>query len=231
MRKDIQTVFQDPNSALDPRMTIENILSEPSLLHGLTERPNEKREVSRLFEAVGLEDAIGKAFPYELSSGQKQRIAIAKAIATNPRFILCDEPVSALDVSVQSQILNLLLQLKEKFGMTYLFISHNLGVVRHMSDRIAVMYLGRIVETGLTEEVFTDPKHPYTKALLSSSPIPDPSKKSNHIVLPGEVPLCSNIPEGCPFHPRCREATEKCRNLLPGAVSTSPFHSAACHLL
>jgi oligopeptide/dipeptide ABC transporter ATP-binding protein len=231
MRREIQTVFQDPNCALDPKMTIETILAEPLLLHGIAGRPGEAKEVARLLDLVGLESSIGKVFPHELSSGQKQRIGIARAISTNPSFILCDEPVSALDVSVQSQILNLLSDLKRSMGVTYLFISHSLGVIHHVSDRVAVMYLGRVVELGTTGDVFENPLHPYTRALLDASPVPDPDRTVERMVLKGEVPSAVDIPDGCPFHPRCPFALEKCRKSMPENKRVSDSHTAACHLV
>lgn len=230
-RKYIQTVFQDPNAALDPKMTIENIMLEPIQLHKIVEPQNAVKEVCRLLESVGLDTGTGKAFPYQLSNGQKQRIAIAKAISTCPRFILCDEPVSALDVSVQSQILNLLMDLRSRLGMAYIFISHSLGVVRHVSDRVGVMYLGRIVEVGSNEDVFERPLHLYTQALLASSPIPDPSsKRDERFVLKGDVPICSEIPAGCAFHPRCPYARDICRAEAPALRVVSDSHTVACHL-
>jgi len=228
-RRNIQTVFQDPNASLDPRMTIENILAEPVLLHKIMERPSVKGEVLRLLDAVGLEASVAKAFPYELSSGQKQRVGIARAIATRPQFILCDEPVSALDVSVQSQILNLLMDLKTQMGITYVFISHSLGVVHHVSDRVAVMYAGRIVEIGNTREVFEEALHPYTQALLAASPVPDPESPKRGAEIFGEVPSSADLPSGCAFHPRCPYASELCRTVIPVSRSLSSTHSVCCH--
>jgi oligopeptide/dipeptide ABC transporter ATP-binding protein len=229
-RRHIQTVFQDPGAALDPKMTIKATLLEPILLHKTVDSKASSLEVQRLPEIVGLDPACANALPNELSSGQKQRIAIAKALSTNPDLIVCDEPVSALDVSIQSHILNLLMDVKKQFGMTYLFVSHSLGVIRHVSDRIGIMYLGRLIETGTNDEIFSNPLHPYTKALLSASPLPDPEAGRNRIVLSGEVPSCTRIPGGCPFHPRCPEASDICRTTPPAIAVRSSTHQVECHL-
>lgn len=229
-RKHIQTVFQDPGASLDPKMSIGTILLEPILLHDTVDTRASSMEVERLLEIVGLDASVKNALPNELSSGQKQRIAIAKALSTNPRLIVCDEPVSALDVSIQSHILNLLMDIKKQFGMTYLFISHSLGVIRHVSDRIGIMYLGRLIETGTNDEIFNNPLHPYTQALLSASTLPDPDAARERIIIGGEVPSCTQVPGGCPFHPRCPKATVLCSVRLPTEKEVLPGHSVECHL-
>lgn len=229
-RRHIQTVFQNPGASLDPKMSIGTILLEPILLHDTVDTKDSAREVERLLEIVGLDAAIKNALPNELSSGQKQRIAIAKALSTNPRLVVCDEPVSALDVSIQSHILNLLMDVKKQYDMTYLFISHSLGVIRHVSDRIGIMYLGRLIEAGTNEEIFSNPLHPYTRALLSASTLPDPDANKERIILSGEVPSCTQVPDGCPFHPRCPKATAFCSVRLPTEKEVLPGHSVECHL-
>lgn len=203
LRKHLQIIFQDPVSSLNPRMTIGNIIGEPIEVHGIA-RGREKRErVASLLQRVGLDPSYSTRYPHEFSGGQRQRIGIARALALSPDFIVCDEPVSALDVSIQSQILNLLDDLQKEFQIAYLFIAHNLAVVEHFSDDVAVMYLGRIVEKASSKELYSNPKHPYTESLLSAVPKPDPRPRTNRIVLKGEVPSPSNPPTGCPFHPRC----------------------------
>jgi len=230
-RKDIQVVFQNPYAALDPKMTIRDILIEPLSIHKIVSKYEYNNEVRRLLSIVGLSEKDMNKFPHEFSGGQRQRIGIAKAIAVRPKFIICDEPVSALDVSVQSQILNLLCDLQRDLKISYLFIAHGLNVIRHVSDKVAVMYLGKIVEYGDTKSVFDDCAHPYTKALVSSAPIPDPKRKNNNIVLKGEIPSPINIPEGCPFHPRCKDAIEICKNKKPFLRKVTGDHMAACHLI
>jgi len=231
LRKDIQVVFQNPYAALDPKMTIRDILIEPLSIHKIVSKYEYNNEVKRLLNMVGLSEKDMNKFPYEFSGGQRQRIGIAKAIAVKPKFIICDEPVSALDVSVQSQILNLLCELQRDLKISYLFIAHGLSVIRHVSDKVAIMYLGNIVEYGDAKSVFDYGAHPYTKALISSAPIPDPKRKNNGIILKGEVPSPINIPEGCPFHPRCKDAIEICKNKKPFLRKIKEDHMAACHLI
>ncbi len=218
LRSKMQIIFQDPYSSLNPRMTVGAIVSEGIKVHGLA-RGEEVRERTReLLRRVGLDEGCIHRYPHEFSGGQRQRIGIARALSVRPRFIVCDEPVSALDVSVQAQIINLLDDLREELNLSYLFISHDLSVVRHISDRVAVMYLGRIVEMGETDKVFNDPKHPYTRALISAVPEIDPESKKKRIILEGDVPSPSNPPTGCPFHPRCPEALDRCSMDKPPEV-------------
>jgi len=231
IRKDIQVVFQNPYSALDPRMTIEDILSEPLGIHKIVYKYDYDKEVRRLLELVGLSERDARKFPHEFSGGQRQRIGIARAIATRPKFIICDEPVSALDVSVQSQILNLLGDLQKELKVSYLFIAHGLNVIRHVSNKVGVMYLGKIVELGSADEIFNRPLHPYTKALLSSSPVPDPFSPREREVLAGEIPSPVSPPGGCSFHPRCRYVMEICREKKPFLQDIKGEHKAACHLM
>jgi len=227
IRREMQIVFQDPFSSLNPRMTIKKIVGEPLLLNGIKGQELHKRVVD-LLALVGLNEEHMNRYPHEFSGGQRQRICIARAIATNPKFIVLDEPTSALDVSVQAQILNLLIDLQNRFGMGYLMISHDLSVVRHISQRVAVMYLGKIVETGKTEEIFESPLHPYTKALLSAVPIPDPERRRERIILSGDVPSPVNPPSGCRFHPRCPYAKEICREKEPELIGKE--HKVSCWL-
>lgn len=230
LRKDLQVIFQNPYAALDTKMTVEDILTQPLQIHKIVEPLNYKKEVERLLNMVGLPKEDGKKLPHEFSGGQRQRIAIAKALATRPKFVVCDEAVSALDVSVQSQILNLLMDLQEKFGLAYLFISHDLSVIRHVSNNVAVMYLGKIVEKGEVNDIFEDPRHPYTKALMSASPIPEPGKQINRIKLNGEIPSAMAIPSGCPFHTRCPHKMDKCQSLEPNLRELRNGSFVACHL-
>lgn len=230
MRKDIQVVFQNPYAALDPKMTIEDILTEPLNIHKVVFKYDCQKEVKRLLNLVGLSERDARKFPHEFSGGQRQRIGIAKAIATRPKFIICDEPVSALDVSVQSQILNLLDDLQKELKVSYLFIAHGLNVIRHVSTNVGVMYLGKIVEYGSTEEIFGNPVHPYTKALLSSAPVPDPFTKREREILEGEIPSPIYKPAGCSFHPRCKHAVELCRHKQPYMQQVGENHTVACHL-
>jgi oligopeptide/dipeptide ABC transporter ATP-binding protein len=209
LRRQMQIVFQDPVSSLNPRMTIGNIIGEPIEVHGIAKGAAKNELVASLLDRVGLDPSYARRYPHEFSGGQRQRIGIARALSLNPDFIVCDEPVSALDVSIQSQILNLLDDLQKERGIAYLFIAHNLAVVEHFSDEVAVMYLGRIVEKAPGEELYRNPKHPYTVALLSAIPEPDPRPRKRRIVLPGEVPSPSNPPSGCPFHPRCPLTRQK----------------------
>ncbi|HVS71598.1 MAG TPA: oligopeptide/dipeptide ABC transporter ATP-binding protein [Phycisphaerae bacterium] len=236
LRRQMQIVFQDPVGSLNPRMTVGSILSEPMLVHRLVERGGARKRVAELLDRVGLPAGAADRYPHEFSGGQRQRIGIARALALEPRFIVCDEPVSALDVSIQAQILNLLADLQKELGLSYLFIAHNLAVVEHFSDRIAVMYLGRIVELADAEELYRNPKHPYTVALLSAVPKPEPGGGGHRIVLGGEVPSPSNPPSGCPFHPRCPLYSEqrdpRCVNEMPplDVKGGNPRHRAACWL-
>lgn len=234
MRREIQMIFQDPYASLNPRMTIADILEEPLMLHGIGKDKNERQErVKEIVKTVGLRVSDINKFPHEFSGGQRQRIGIARALTLNPSVIVCDEAVSALDVSIQSQVLNLLIELQKKLGLTYIFISHDLTVVKYISDRIAVMYLGRIVELATSKDIYRKPLHPYTKALLSSVPIPDPKRKAEAFVLEGEVPSPSNPPPGCPFHTRCSYAVPKCKNELPRLTEfkgeAQSEHRVACH--
>ncbi len=231
LRSDLQIVFQDPYASLNPRMRVESIVGEGLLIHKINSKKTRKEEVARLVETVGLSPDSVSRYPHEFSGGQRQRIAIARALAIRPKFVVCDEPVSALDVSVQAQIINLLLSLQEEYNLTYLFISHDLRVVKHISDRVAVMYLGKIVELSNTEELYKNPLHPYTKVLLSAVPLPDPSTKVKRIVLSGDVPNPINPPPGCSFHPRCPIAVERCKWEEPGLRDTGGGHMVSCHLV
>jgi oligopeptide transport system ATP-binding protein len=231
MRRRIQVIFQDPYSSLNPRMTAGNIVGEPLRIHHLVNGKQEYRtRVEELFTIVGLSPYMVDRFPHEFSGGQRQRIGIARALALNPEFIVCDEPVSALDVSIQAQIINLLEELQEQFGITYLFIAHDLAVVRHISDRVAVMYLGRIVEIASRNDIYENPTHPYTQALLSAVPIPDPTldAQRERIILSGEVPSALNPPSGCAFHPRCPIAIDECSKITPQLRQTEDGHWSAC---
>ena len=232
LRKELQVIFQDPYGSLNPRMTVGAIVEEPLIIHKIGDRDERKNRVQELFEVVGLNPNMMDRYPYEFSGGQRQRIGIARALAVNPTFIVCDEPVSALDVSIQAQVINLLRSLQERFDLTYLFIAHDLSVVRHISDRVAVMYLGKIVEITGRDELYQDPKHPYTRALLSAVPIPDPVVEASRerIILTGDVPSPIDPPEGCSFHPRCPFAMDVCREITPLLKRTSQGHSVACHL-
>jgi peptide/nickel transport system ATP-binding protein len=231
LRREMQMVFQDPYASLNPRKRVGTIVSDPMRIHNLGTRDDQKRRVGEILETVGLSPEHYNRFPHEFSGGQRQRIGIARALALRPKLIIADEPVSALDVSIQSQMLNLLEDLQNEFQLTYIFIAHDLGVVRHVSDRIAVMYLGKIVELSPAEELYTRPIMPYTEALLSAVPIPDPdlAEKRERIVLEGDVPSPINPPTGCRFHPRCRYATDVCRQTEPPLVDYGNGHLAACH--
>ena len=233
LRSQIQMVFQDPYASLNPRMTIKDILEEPLILHGIGDSPEARLEkIKELVKVVGLRVSDIHKFPHEFSGGQRQRIGIARALTLNPSIIVCDEAVSALDVSIQSQVLNLLIELQKTLKLTYIFISHDLTVVKYISDRVAVMYLGRIVELASSQDIYDKPMHPYTKALLSSVPIPDPKRKSEPFILEGEVPSPSNPPPGCPFHTRCKYVTDRCKTELPRLTKTkeNDGHQVACHL-
>jgi len=229
LRPKMQIVFQDPMSSLNPRMTVRQILAEPLLINGAGREESGER-VAELLQKVGLDVDHANRFPHEFSGGQRQRIGVARALALNPDFVVLDEPTSALDVSVQAQVLNLLKKLQREMGLTYLFISHDLSVIRHLCDEIAVMYLGRIVEKGPVERVFADPQHPYTQALLSAVPIPDPTLKAKRILLTGDVPSPVNPPEACRFHPRCpRAQLDVCAVVDPPLEEKAPSQLAACH--
>src|SRR5688500_8792837 len=232
MRRHLQMIFQDPYASLNPRMTVGNIVSEPMQIHNLVPKRDRTQRVQELLETVGLNPYFANRYPHEFSGGQRQRIGIARALAANPDFIVADEPVSALDVSIQAQIVNLMEDLQERFGLTYLFIAHDLSVVKHISDRVAVMYLGKIVEMADRNELYEDPLHPYTKALLSAVPIPDPviEKRRERIILPGDVPSPINPPSGCHFHTRCPYAMEVCRQVDPVFADQGNGHHVACHL-
>ncbi|MDO6657162.1 ABC transporter ATP-binding protein [Anaerobacillus sp. 1_MG-2023] len=230
LRKDIQMVFQDPFASLNPRHTVEKIIEEPLIVHQLGNKAERKKRVRELLEIVGLSAYHAKRYPHQFSGGQRQRIGIARALAVNPKLIIADEPVSALDVSIQAQVLNLLEDLQKELGLTYLFIAHDLGVVRHISDRVGVMYLGRIVEMADSEKLYLDSKHPYTQALLSAVPVPDPEYGKDRIILTGDVPSPSNPPSGCPFHTRCPKAMDVCSSVVPEFREVEPGHHTACHL-
>ncbi|MFC1967814.1 ABC transporter ATP-binding protein [Chloroflexota bacterium] len=230
LRKGIQMVFQDPQSSLDPRMTIGDSVGEALLVHGLGEEKERSKIVQELLERVGLESEHAIRYPHEFSGGQKQRIGIARALAVDPELIVADEPVSALDVSIQAQILNLMMNLQEELGLTYLFIAHDLSVIRHISNRIAVMYLGKIVELSDSREVFEKPLHPYTKALLAAVPVPNPHLKKKRTLLPGDVPSPVDPPAGCRFHTRCPLALDICSQEEPRLQGMEKEHLVACHL-
>jgi oligopeptide transport system ATP-binding protein len=233
VRRRMQVIFQDPYSSLNPRMTVGQIVGEPLLVHGLVkDAPARAARVRELLGQVGLLPQHDRRYPHQLSGGQRQRVGIARALALEPSLIICDEPVSALDVSIQAQIINLLEDLQQELGLTYLFVAHDLSVVRHISDRVAVMYLGKIVELADRQAIYEAPRHPYTKALLSAVPIPDPEVEARreHVVLGGEVPSPLNPPPGCAFHPRCPIAVDECRRTTPALRELEPGHRAACHL-
>ncbi len=231
-RRRMQMIFQDPYASLNPRMTVGGMLSEPLQVHGIARRKEQRARVEELLELVGLSPYFVNRYPHEFSGGQRQRIGIARAVALQPDFIVCDEPISALDVSIQSQVVNLLEELQERLGLTYLFIAHDLSMVRHISDRVAVMYLGKIVELTDRDSLYTNPLHPYTQALMSAVPIPDPvvEKKRQRVILKGDVPSPSNPPQGCNFNTRCPVAKKICHEKEPDLLSVENEHRVACHL-
>lgn len=231
MAKKIQIIFQDPYSSLDPRFTVGRCIGEPLVEHKVGNKEEIQKIIKELMNEVGLNSEQITRYPHEFSGGQRQRIGIARALALNPELIICDEPVSALDVSIQAQILNLMKELKEKRGLTYIFISHNLSVVHHLCDRIAVMYLGHIVEIAPKDELFENPQHPYTKALLNAIPIPDPTLKTMNEEIQGDVPSPRNPPKGCCFHTRCPFAKPECSEVVPQTREVKPGHFVSCHLL
>jgi len=229
LRREMQIIFQDPYSSLNPRMTVGAIVGEPLLVHGLAQGAEREDRVKALLAAVGLKPDHMKRYPHEFSGGQRQRIGVARALALDPQLIICDEPVSALDVSIQAQVINLLEDLQNEFGLTYLFIAHDLSVVKHIADRVAVMYLGKIGELATTEELFTNPKHPYTEALMSAVPVPDPDWNVERILLEGDVPSPVAPPPGCYFHPRCHYAKDICKTETPVYRDLGNEHFVTCH--
>ncbi|MBH9966849.1 ABC transporter ATP-binding protein [[Bacillus] enclensis] len=230
IRREIQMVFQDPYASLNPRHTVEKILEEPLKVHGMGSAKERRERVHELLNIVGLSSYHAKRYPHQFSGGQRQRIGIARALMTKPKLIIADEPVSALDVSIQSQVLNLMQDLQKEFELTYIFIAHDLGVVRHISDRVGVMYLGKMVELSDSENLYEKPLHPYTQALLSAVPIPDPDFKRETQLLQGDIPSPSNPPSGCTFHTRCPFATDVCKEKVPEFKEHQPGHYVACHL-
>jgi oligopeptide/dipeptide ABC transporter ATP-binding protein len=230
LRRHMQVIFQDPYSSLNPRKTVESIIMEPLTIHGIGTRAQRRERVIQLMEEVGLRPEYMKRYPHEFSGGQRQRIGIARALALNPSLIIADEPVSALDVSIRSQVLNLMEDLQKKYGLTYLFVSHDLSVVEHISDRVAVMYLGKIVEIGSKEDIYERTLHPYTEALLSAVPIPDPTVRRKRIILEGDVPSPIDPPSGCRFHPRCWLRIPVCKTVPPPLHDVGGGHMAACHV-
>ncbi len=229
LRAQMQMIFQDPYGSLNPRMTIFDIVGEPLLMHGMRNRKEREDRVAELLRLVGMRPEFMQRFPHAFSGGQRQRVGIARALSLNPRLVVADEPVSALDVSVQAQTLNLLLDLQKRLNLTYLFVSHNLSVVKHICDRVAVMYVGKMVELAPTQELFARPRHPYTGALMSAVPVADPRVKSGNVVLKGEVPSPAKPPSGCYFHPRCDLCVEICKTTAPEYHEVSPDHFTACH--
>jgi len=230
-RQKLQMIFQDPYGSLNPRMTVEDVVGEALDIHGLAENKSARaKQIAELLKAVGLDASYAQRYPHEFSGGQRQRIGIARALAVEPKLIVCDEPVSALDVSVQAQIINLLQDLQQQRGLAYLFIAHDLAVVEHISRRVMVMYLGKVVELADAKAIVHEPKHPYTQALISAVPVVDPDSKRQRIILPGDVPSPIHPPPGCPFHPRCPIAEDRCRVEIPALREIAAGHFAACHL-
>ncbi len=229
LRRQMQIIFQDPYASLNPRMTVGSIVAEPLEIHGLAASKKDREDrVKQLLDTVGLRPEHINRYPHEFSGGQRQRIGIARALAVEPKFIVCDEPVSALDVSIQAQVINLLMDLQQKLGLTYLFIAHDLKVVEHISNRVAVMYLGKIVEVAEADDLYRQPTHPYTRALMSAIPVPDPRRKEQRIILHGDVPSPIHPPSGCNFHPRCPDMIEECKSTCPSLRETRPAHETAC---
>ncbi len=230
LRRDMQFIFQDPYSSLNPRLTVAHAIAEPIRLHGVASGKAVEERVGELMNTVGLNPRMASRYPHEFSGGQRQRIGIARALALNPKLIIADEPVSALDVSIQAQVLNLLHKLRDDFGLSYLFIAHDLNVVQHLCERIAVMYLGKLVEIADRDSLYAEPLHPYTQALTSAIPVPNPRAKRDRVLLKGEIPSPVNPPSGCHFHPRCQFATEQCRQVVPKLKKVNATRSVACHL-
>ena len=231
MRRELQVIFQDPYGSLNPRMKVGSIVGEPLAIHRIARGSEREERVAELLRRVGLDPSMMRRYPHEFSGGQRQRIGIARALALKPKLIICDEPVSALDVSIQAQVVNLLMDLQEEFSLTYLFIAHDLSIVEHISDRVAVMYLGKIVEMADAETLYREPKHPYTQALLSAIPVPDPEARARRILLKGDLPSPASPPPGCSFHTRCPLAIDICSRVEPPLLAVGGRHLASCHLV